>query len=819
MTFEQDIHKSYETIQAYNAKYAKTPQTPTWIDLGDVKGYESISDGILITCEHGFIEIVWAREQIIRIRAQLSHSPFKETFSYAIADASTQTPPLVIEDEQQTLAIKTPSLTYNINKSPFMLSIQIDETIICQISQLAGADTGEVRAIFRLTNDEACYGTGERAFNLNLRGRSLKLWNVDPGGYRRGNDPINYCVPFYVGVHNDGLYGVLWDNSSRGEIDLGASHKEQLIFSAECGELRLYIFNGSSINALFNSYTSLTGRIQLPPLWGLGYHQCRYSYYPQDDVLAVARELRKRNIPCDAIYLDIHYMDGYRIFTWDKQNFPEFESMIEQLHQMGFKVVTIIDPGVKIDPDYIVFQTGIEKDVFLKYPDGERAMGVVWPGACYFPDFSKPSARAWWVEQAKALLETGVDGIWNDMNEPVIFLPDGPGEFPDYILHDEEGRGGDHLANHNVYGMLMGQASLEALRHYRPNKRPLNIIRAGYAGCQRFASSWTADNHSTWDDLRLSISMVLNLGLSGMSMTGPDVGGFAGDTTAKLLTRWTQAASLLTFYRNHSAVDTIRQEPWLFGEPYETICRQAIQRRYQLLPYLYSRVAECHYYGWPVIKPLFTLDPSDISLRDVDDCYLVGEQLLVAPVMHRQQIRRRVLLPRDTWYDYHTGEIYRGGQTYTIETPLEMLPIFVRAGTVLPQWPIMDYTNAQPLKRLSLNVYAGNSESRLYEDDGEGFGYQSGQYRWTTFTSQLTDDTLKITRQIEGDYTPPYTNIALQIFGLDAPPQSIDINNQAFKDWRFEAGILSLELTSFDSLTIYRQTKVKTTRKSRTKKA
>lgn len=823
LTTEQAIQKSYETIQAYNARYLKAPPSPTWAALGDVVTHEKLAGGVLLRCANGLVEVIWTGEDVIRVRAQLGTDPFDEPFSYAVHNTGIQPPSLTINEDARNIVINTPNHVCYIQKSPFQIRLcslsEKDEKTLCQAVQFAWADTGNVQAIFRLADDEACYGTGERAFHLNLRGRQLKLWNVDPGGYRRGDEPINYCTPFYLGVHNSGVYGILWDNSNRGFINLGADEKDQLIFHGEKGELRFYIFSGSSINTVLGHYTDLTGRIQLPPLWALGYHQCRYSYYPQEDVLNVANELRKRHIPCDAIYLDIHYMDGYRIFTWDKKGFPEFETMVEQLHQMGFKVVVIIDPGVKIDADYSVYQTGLAQDVFLKYPDGELAMGVVWPGACYFPDFGKAEARAWWVEQAGHILKTGIDGIWNDMNEPVIFLPDGPGEFPDYVLHDEEGRGGDHVTNHNVYGMLMGRASLEALRHHRPNKRSLNIIRAGYAGCQRFASSWTADNYSTWDDLRLSISMVLNLGLSGMSMTGPDVGGFAGDTTAELLTRWTQAASLLPFYRNHSAVDTIRQEPWLFGEPYERICREAIERRYRFLPYLYSRVAECHFYGWPVVQPLFSLDPCDNALRDIDDCYLVGQQVLVAPIMHRQRIRRNVYLPKDNWYDYYTGEIYSGGKDYLIKAPLDTLPIFVRTGTILPQWPVMQHTQAQPIESLSLRIYVGDGQSRLYEDEGDGFGFEKGAYRWTTFTSEFNDEALKITRQTEGEYTPPYRAFDLHIFGLDAPPQRIEVDGRKLEDWHYEAGIVSLQLEDFAQLNIYRHGATTQKRKPRTKKA
>ncbi|MCA9914835.1 MAG: hypothetical protein KC496_15890, partial [Anaerolineae bacterium] len=368
----------------------------------------------------------------------------------------------------------------------------------------------------------------------------------------------------------------------------------------------------------------LTGRITLPPLWSLGYQQCRFSYYPQQTVLDLAGEFRKRGIACDVLYLDIHYMAGFRVFTWDRTRFPALPEMIATLHRQGFKVVVIVDPGIKIDPDYSVYVSGVEQDVFLKYPDGKPVTAAVWAGASHFPDFTSAAARCWWAEQFLPLLDAGVDGIWNDMCEPAIFTSDGASTLPDYVIHDVDGLGGDHQGNLNVYGLLMGRASQEALRKYYPERRPFNMIRAGFAGAQRYASSWTGDNSSTWDHLRLSLSMTLNMGLSGAPMTGPDIGGFDGDTDGELFTRWLQAAVLMPFFRTHTGMDTHAQEPWSFGQPYEVINRLTIDLRYRFLPYLYSLVAIAKEYGWPVIRPVFTLEPMNPDLRVVDDCYLLG---------------------------------------------------------------------------------------------------------------------------------------------------------------------------------------------------
>src|SRR5690606_26282502 len=389
-------------------------------------------------------------------------------------------------------------------KHPLRLSVEtLDGQGICMDAPgIQKRDDGASRRSRGLHSDGSCCGLGERAVGLGLRGKRYQLWNWDPpSAYQRGSDPLYYSIPFYLGVRDTGVYGVLWDNSSRGLVDIGHETPTELTFEAETGDLSYYLFVGADVNSVLARYTELTGRISLPPMWFLGYQQCRWSYYPQEAVLQLGKEFRERGIPCDVIYLDIHYMYGYRVFTWDRERFPEFEQMIHSLHAQGFKVVAIVDPGIKVDPLYATYQSGIENDVFVKYPDGERVAAAVWPGLCHFPDFTDPAVRDWWAQQCQTLLQAGVDGLWNDMCEPATFLVEAAGTLPDYAQHDAEGRGGNHLEYHNVYGMQMARATQQALQQHRPDARPVNMLRAGYAGTQRYASTWTGDNSSTWEHL------------------------------------------------------------------------------------------------------------------------------------------------------------------------------------------------------------------------------------------------------------------------------------------------------------------------------
>lgn len=778
-----------------------------WRILGGVEAMIEEEGGLRLKCEHGEAELRWLAPNCLRVRAHSGHGGFEQPFSYAVAKTEWPEVALAVTQGDEAVAVQTSAGVYRIGRWPFRVGVEtMDGELIC-VDSLGPQfrDDGAVRLAMRMHPAEGSYGLGERASGLNLRGQRFTLWNTDHITYRRGSDPLYYNVAFYVGVHGNQAYGVFWDNPCRGTVDVGKTKPDDLVFEAEAGELRYYLIVGSDINTILSRYTELTGRILLPPLWFLGYQQSRWSYSPQSRVLEIGAELRKRQIPCDVLYLDIDYMDGYRVFTWDRSKFPQPEQMLDNLHSQGFKVVVILDPGIKIDPAYSAYRSGMARDVFLKYPNGKPVAGPVWAGMSHFPDFTKPDARAWWAEQCEPLLKMGIDGVWNDMCEPAVFGTKASGTIPDQVAHDIDGRGGTHLDSHNVYGMLMGRSSLESQQRYRPDKRPVNMIRAGYAGAQRYAATWTGDNTSDWDHLRMSISMTLNSGLAGAPMTGPDIGGFHGEADGEMLTRWLQAACFLPYYRVHTAAGTPDQEPWSYGQPYEVINRSTIALRYRFLPYLYSAVALCHEYGWPIVRPIFSAEPDNPALRDVDDSYLLGDALLVAPVLEPGAVTRRVYLPVGQWYDYWTNELLEGGQEIDVVAPLERLPLFVRAGAILPQWPEMQWVGEKPVETLTLRAYPGDHETVLYEDEGEGLGYQAGAYRWVYLTSQWQDDTLVLKRRVAGSYTPEYKSIRIEVVGLDDEPASVRLDRQGAPLWFFEGGALELTVPGFQQLEITRK--------------
>ena len=813
--FRQVILDNDKIIAEYNAKYLpEAPATPPeWHYLGEMKVYEETDTGIIFTCEHGYAEMIWFAPDIVRVRVQQESDDFNDYFSYAAVNLDhlpvnfrvRESVPYASDIEDTTLYIETDTHTYRVDKAQFSIAVdtRYGRVIYSETGGISWHKTGESRLQSELRSDESSYGTGERAFDLNLRGRKLIMENTDPGGYQRGDDPVNYCIPFYLGVHDAGCYGLLWDNSSRGSIDIGATIPDELKHEAQTGAISYYLFMGTDVNSVLERYTSITGRMPLPPLWSLGYHQCRYSYRNAEDLLDTATQFRERNIPCDVIYLDIHYMNEYRVFTWDEEAFPDMKSVVDKLHAMDMKLVVILDPGVKVDEGYFGHDTGVEQDIFLTYPDGKIAAGVVWPGLCYFPDFTDPRARSWWADQLNDLLNTGIDGLWNDMNEPLIFTTNMPSALPAYLQHDKEGRGGTHQELQNVYGMLMGRASREALEQHRPDKRQFTFVRAGGAGAQRYAASWTGDNYSTWDDLRVSISMTLGMGLSGVPFTGADVGGFNYDTTGELLTRWTQAAALLPLFRNHSSVSYIRQEPWQFGSEYEQHIADAIRLRYKLMPYLYSIFAECSFTGHPIVRPVFMAEPNNPHLRDIDDCYLLGDKLLVAPVMTEGQLRRTVYLPDGMWYDFNTNQRYEGDNIVRVDAPLGTLPLFVKSGTTLPIWDVRQSVDDAHVEKLILRVYTDTGETQVYEDAGDGLGYQNGDYRWVRYMAIESTDHLLLERTVDGDYTPHYSQIELQLVGASQQIGAVEVDGEAVDNWSFVGGVVYATLPpDFESVKV-----------------
>lgn len=665
--------------------------------------------------------------------------------------------------------------------------------------------TGAVEASKQRDGYELYYGFGEQALaSISREQQFLVNWNTDSYKYAVGTNPLYQTIPFFIAVHDGRSYGVFFDNTWRSYFDMGKSDPRRYTFGADGGEMNYYVFTGGAARSPANvlrDYTALTGRTALPPRWALGYQQSRYSYMSQAKVEEIARTFREKKIPADVIHLDIDHMDGYRVFTWNPQTFPAPKKMLDGLHRDGFHVVTIVDPGVKFDESYAVYRGGRDAGIYVLDAAGKELHEKVWPGICAFPDFTSAKARAWWGGLYKKPLGEGVDGFWNDMDEPAIFSPDdfhrpalaqGPQKtFALDVRHDGDGDPGTHARYHNVFGMQMVRATFEGLRKLAPEKRPFAITRAGYAGVQRYAAVWSGDNDATWDHLALTIPLLTNLSVSGVSLVGADIGGFAATTTPELYTRWMQAAALTPFYRTHSATDTDAREPWTYGGDYERSNRAAIELRYRLLPYLYTLFAQNEKSGLPPLRPLWFDYPQDVDAALVADEYLVGRDLLVAPVLVQNQRARSVYLPKgDRWVDWWTGTRYDGGLTIKIDAPLDRLPLFVRAGASIPTQPVIQHTGEMKSAPVTVVVAAGAAgASEIYQDAGDGYAYRKGASRTIKIAATADKVTLDIPK------STAYQRVAaLELLGLDKVPTTIKIDGKTLNEATFDAATKRLRL-------------------------
>lgn len=617
------------------------------------------------------------------------------------------------------------------------------------VPQFSAADGKQVARV-PVEAGTSCYGTGEVAGPLLRNGRKVVAWNTDAYAYDDKSASLYKSHPWVLAVRENGsAFGLLADTTYRCEIDCSgvSAGGGEIVFRADGPAFAVIVIDAKSPQEVVIGLTNLTGKSQLPPRWALGYHQCRYSYNPDTRVIEIATEFRKRKIPCDVIWHDIDYMDGYRCFTWDKKQFPDPTAHNGKLHTLGFKTVWMIDPGIKAEKDYFVYDQGTANDVWVKSADGKTDYnGEVWPGMCAFPDYTMSKTREWWAGLYKDFMATGIDGVWNDMNEPAVFnTPDKSKTMPETNIHrGDADLGGTlpHAKYHNFYGTLMVKATRDGIMKANPDKRPFVLSRALHLGGQRYAASWTGDNSSNWYHLENSIPMVLNLGLSGQPLTGPDIGGFdgngpKGEEGARMFARWMGIGALLPFSRGHTAKGNIDKEPWAFGVEAEKTCREAIERRYILMPYLYTLFQEASTVGLPVARPLFFADPADPALRSEDDAFLLGDSLMVVAQCVPDQSRAPAL-PRGDW-----KKLRLPNDTGNRELP----DLYLKGGAIIPGGPVMQYTGEKATDPLSLFVSLdkdGKATGTLYEDAGEGWGYQRGEYLLTEYSAVRRGDSVTV---------------------------------------------------------------------------
>lgn len=730
------------------------------------------------------------------IRIQASRFDSFESNPYSVITSPDQVKFSLVEKDDY-LHLSTAGIMMSLDLNSFSLSYFDSKGNLINADDSLGVSWigSEVTSYKQVQKDEKFIGLGEKTGNLNRSGRAYTNWNTDYFAYGIGDDPLYMSIPFYMGIHDKGAYGIFFDNTHKTVFNFGASTNRFVYFSAEDGDLDYYFIHQPTVGEIISSYTWLTGRMQMPPKWALGFQQCRYSYYPESEVYTVAQTFRDKKMPADVIYLDIHHMEGYKVFTFDGEKFPDPKSMISRLKEKGFKVVVIMDPGIKTQKGYLPFEEGLEKDLLVKYPDGQTYEGQVWPGWCAFPDFTKEETRRWWAEKMAFYTEAGVDGFWTDMNEPASW-----GQFtPNLIEFGFEGEKASHRKARNIYGMQMARSAQEGAALQNPNKRPFVLTRSGFSGIQRYAAAWTGDNVASEDHMMAGIRLVNSLGLSGVSFSGYDVGGFAGEASKSLFARWMSIGAFSPFYRAHSMINSNDAEPWAFGEEVEEISRNYMKLRYRLLPTIYSKFYSSSSSGLPLAESLavqFTQD-QNIYHTAFQNQYLFCDSFLIAPVESTKEITK-VYLPEGEWYYLFSDHKHSGKQTIYQDCPLNYLPVYVKAGQVFALQSDVESTEYAHDGVLRIHVYKGNTGSEYlhYEDAGEGMEYRSGEFLKWLIRYDSSSETLKFEKP-EGNYPSDFSKLKIYFHGFSS--NTVKIGAEEFHLKTEDFAFLG-KLTEFDPL-------------------
>ncbi len=633
--------------------------------------------------------------------------------------------------------------------------------------------TGRTVASISIDAGTSLYGTGQTAGPLLRNGFVTETWNLDAFGYGLDAENLYTSHPWVLAVRADGsAFGVLADTTYRCQIDL----RDGITFRAEGGDFAVIIIDGDSPQEVMLGLGVLTGTIAMPPKWAVGYHQCRYSYNPDSRVKEVVNEFRDRKLPADVIWMDIDYMDEYRVFTFDPEQFPDPKGLNDWLDTKGFSNVWMIDPGVKDEDGYFVSDSGDEHNAWVRDKDGNVFNGNVWPGVCVFPDYLNKDVRNWWAGLYEEFMAYNIDGVWNDMNEPAVFNVASK-TMPESNVHraDPELGGTDtHARYHNVYGMQMIRATREGVMATNPDKRPFVLSRANFIGGQRYGATWTGDNSANWAHLDMSIAMSLNLSLSGQPFVGPDIGGFAYNGDGELFQRWMGFGTLFPFSRGHTAKGNIDKEPWSFGDEVEATCRRGLERRYRLMPYMYTLFKESSDTGMPIARPTFFADPADPALRSEDDSFLLGADMLIVTKATPEGDRVSVMpkaVDGVAWAAFDFVDFDSGRDSKDENLP----ELFIRPGGIIPTAPVTQHFGDRPDSRdeLTLIVHLnadGYAKGTMYEDEGEGFGYMMGEYLESSLYAKDAGDKIVVyVKRVGGSISYPDRTISARVIGSDKP--------------------------------------------------
>lgn len=610
------------------------------------------------------------------------------------------------------------------------------------------------------------FGLGENQRGINKRGGIYESFCSDDARHTPEKKSL-YGAHNFIVIDGRERFGVFVDYPGKVTFDIGFSDKNQLKIIVEESNAEIYIITGKSAKEITKEFLSIIGEGYVPPKWAFGYQQSRWSYKDSKDVSDIADKFIENNIPCDAIYLDIDYMESFKDFTIDKKAFPNFKEFVDIIRDKGFRLVPIIDAGVKIEENYDVYEEGVRNGYFCLDTKGEAFVAAVWPGACHFPDFLNSNARRWFGLKYKFLTDLGIEGFWNDMNEPALFYtPRGLKdvvelakasvkenldiysffnlkekfikmsnnmEYYKSFYHNVDGSFINHYKVHNLYGYNMTRSAGEGLKEIESNKRFLLFSRSSYIGMHRYAGIWTGDNNSWWEQLLLNIKMMPSLNMCGFLYIGGDTAGFGSDANAQLAIRWTQFSMFTPLFRNHSALGTRHQEPFAFDDDTKDIMKSAIELRYALIPYIYSEYMKATINKDMYFLPLSFEYEDEISKR-VENQLLLGDSLMITPVYEENALGRYIYLPEDMllWkakdYNHIDFEVMKKGHGY-LNVNMDEIPIFIRKNKILVLGKAAQNVEALDNKELRIIAFVEDrAEYVYYDDDGKSYDYKEGKY-------------------------------------------------------------------------------------------
>jgi alpha-glucosidase len=803
---------------------ANTKSADGLVVLDRVSAAHALPNGIEIRVGSGpsaaLMQVTAVRDDLLRVRVG-AKGTLPEDASWAVgADARSAKVAVKAEMTAGTVGFSTAKLKVSITRSPMAMTVTdvAGNVIVQDVAEHPIEFHGAgFRVYHRSPDDEHYFGLGDKPGPLDRRNEAFSNWNTDSFGWQESTDPIYKTIPFFMTFRKGVAAGIFLDNTWRSSFDFNKELRDGYSFGSEGGPLDYYILYGPTPKEVLREWAWMTGTVPLPPMWTLGYQQSRYSYYPEAEVRRIAEKLRSERIPADVIWLDIDYQFKNRPFTVDPQRFPHFDQMIKDLKAEEFHTVVITDLHIANLPNqgYKPYDEGIAGDHFVKNPDGSVFTGIVWPGPSVFPDFTQKSSRDWWGTLYADFMGEGVAGFWNDMNEPSVFEVASK-TMPDETRHriDEPGfqkRTANHLEIHNVFGMLNSEGTFDGELKFAPNQRPFVMTRASYAGGQKYAATWTGDNSSTWNHLRQTTPQLLNLGLSGFGLAGADVGGFAGSPQPELLTKWLEIAAFHPIDRDHTSSDTNPQEPWENGTTTDLdLRRKFIETRYRLMSYLYTTAEEMSRTGVPMMRPLFvefpeaSKDKHPLDLNTGNE-FLLGPDLLIAPSNYPDMLDNyEAVLPPVGWYDFWTGaalkqagvEASRVGNDnvpdndlqITLHPSVDQLPVYARAGSVIPMQPLVQSTMEKPVGPLTLRVYppirsSGTCDGRLYLDDGNSFDFRKGEYLRLHFSCEKTPNGVRVkVGAREGSFTPWWDQFLVEVYGADKPATVVRVKGLQDED-------------------------------------